>query len=338
MSTGHIPITSSELATLWIIYQKKTMMVRVIESFLSHNQDPEATEILKTFYEGESNFVNELSKLFKQEGAAVPIGFTENDVNLHAPQLFDDIYEVMYLRTMMKIASGLHALHITMSYRKDITDLYKRCSAFAEDIYEKTTQFLLSKGVLPKSPAVTLPNHVEFAESKDYRSGFKITGHRRSLNTVEVAYLYQAIEVNVDGMKLMTGFAQVAKIKDIRKHFFRGKELSKTIITKSSEILLDSDINPPSTPAGRVTDSTMSPFSDKLMIYNTSLLSSFGLGSDAIGTSFSLRKDLPLKMIPIVKDIFDFANEGGDLMIQHGLMEEPPPMEDRTQLSKGQGK
>ncbi len=314
------------------------MMVRVIEFFLSNNQDAEAIEILQTFHEGESNFVNELRNIFTQEGAAVPIGFTENDVNLNAPKLFDDIFEVMYLRMMMKVASGLHALHISMSYRKDIMDLYKRFSAFAEDTCEKTTQFLLSKGVLPKSPVVTLPNHVEFAEKKNYRSGFKITGHRRSLNTVEVAYLYQAIESNVDGMKLMTGFAQVAKKKDIRDYFFRGKELSKTIITKSSEILLDSDINPPSTPAGRVTDSTVSTFSDKLMMYNTSLLNTFGFGSNAIGTTFSLRKDLPLKMIPIAKDVFDFANDGGDLMIEHGLLEEPPQMEDRTQLSKGQSK
>ncbi|MEI3612732.1 DUF3231 family protein [Pseudogracilibacillus sp. SO30301A] len=337
MTTGHIPITSSELATLWIIYQKKTMMVRVIESFLSNNQDPEAIEILQTFYEGESNFVNELRNLFTQEGAVVPIGFTEKDVNFNAPQLFDDIFEVMYLRTMMKVASGLHALHISMSYRKDIMDLQRRFSAFAEEFCEKTTQFLLSKGVLPKSPSVTLPNHVEFAKGKNYRAGFKITGHKRSLNTVEVAHLYQTIESNIDGMKLMTGFAQVAKKKDIRKHFFRGKELFKTIITKASEILLDSDINPPSTPAGRVTDSTMSPFSDKLMMYNTSLLSSFGLGSGAIGTTYNLRNDVTLKMTPFIKEVLDFSHDGGNLMIEHGLLEEPPPMEDRTQLAKGHG-
>ncbi len=54
-----------------------------------------------------------------------------------------------------------------------------------------------------------------------------------------------------------------------------------------------------------------------------------------IGTSFSLRKDLPLKMAMIAKDVFNFANDGGDLMIKYGWTEEPPQMEDRTQLSKG---
>lgn len=128
----------------------------------------------------------------------------------------------------------------------------------------------------------------------------------------------------------------MAKEKDIREYFFRGKELSKKIISKFNEAFSDSDINVPSPSAGRVTDSTSSPFSDKLMMYNTSLLSSFGLGSSAIGTSFSLRKDLPLKMVMTAKDVFSFASDGGDLMIKHGLMEEAPQMEDRTQLSKGQ--
>src|SRR5699024_8033964 len=195
---------------------------------------------------------------------------------------------------------GLHALHMSMVYRKDVMDLYKRFSLFAEDTMDKTTQFLLRKGVLPKSPHVNLPNQVAFAEGQDYRSsGFKSVGHRRSLNTVEVAYLYESIESNVTGMKLMTGFAQVAKEKDVAKYFFRGKELSKTIIQKSSDTLLDSDINVPSTAAGLVTESTISPFSSKLMMYNTSLLSSFSLGSNALGTSFSLRKDLPPKMVMI---------------------------------------
>lgn len=338
MEKAKAPLASSELATLWVVYQKKTMMVDVIGYFLTKNQAPEEREILHSFLEREKQFVNEIGNIFTQEGAAVPIGLTENDVNHHAPPLFDDSFEIMYLRMMMKIASGLHALHLSMSYRRDIMDLYRRCSSFAEEFCEKTTQFLLEKGVLPKSPSVTLPDHVEFAEEKDYRSGFKLTGPKRSLNTVEVAYLYQGVESNVTGMKLMTGFAQVAKEKEVREYFFRGKELSKTIISKLGDILLESDINVPSTAAGHVTDSTVAPFSDKLMMYNTSLLSSFGLGSQAVGTSFSLRKDLPLKMAVVAKDIFSFASDGGDIMIKHGWAEEAPQMENRTQLSKGQNK
>ncbi|MFB4168860.1 DUF3231 family protein [Virgibacillus sp. JSM 102003] len=338
MTEEHVPLVSSELASLWIVYQKKTMMLCVIGHFLSKNEEPEATEMLQAFQDKELRFVNEISGILRQEGAAVPVGFTENDVNYNAPVLYGDFFDIMYLRTMMKLASGIHALHMSLSYRKDIMDLYKRCTAFAEDYYEKTTAYLSKKGVLPKSPAVTLPNHVEFTTDKDYRSGFKLNGSRRVLNTVEVAYIYQGIESNVAGMKLMTGFAQVAKEEEAMKYFFRGKELTKKLITKFSEILMDSDINVPTTSAGVVTDSTISPFSDKLMMYNTSLLSTFGLGSSALGTSFSLRNDLPLKLFMSAKDIFNFASDGGNIMIKHGWTEEPPQMNDRTELSKKQSK
>ncbi|WP_165767931.1 hypothetical protein [Virgibacillus indicus] len=46
---------------------------------MSKNQDPETIEILQTFNEEERNFVNELAIIIIQEGAAVPIGFTENE-------------------------------------------------------------------------------------------------------------------------------------------------------------------------------------------------------------------------------------------------------------------
>jgi hypothetical protein len=57
------------------------------------------------------------------------------------------------------------------------------------------------------------------------------------------------------------------------------------------------------------------------------------LGNSALGTSFSLRNDLSVKMALIAKDTFDFASEGGKLMTKHGWLEEIPQVEDREKLS-----
>ena len=99
-------------------------------------------------------------------------------------------------------------------------------------------------------------------------------------------------------------------------------------------MLLQSDIQPPSTWAGKATDSTQAPFSDKLMMYINSLISSTALGFTALGTSFSMRNDLPVKLGLISKDTFDYAKKGAKIMIKHKWMEEPPQMEDRNQLTK----
>ena len=70
------------------------------------------------------------------------------------------------------------------------------------------------------------------------------------------------------------------------------------------------------------------------MMYCTSLLCSFGLGSNALGTAFSLRSDLPLKMVSAAKDILTYGQDGGKLMAKNGWLEEPPQMQDRNDLTK----
>jgi hypothetical protein len=70
------------------------------------------------------------------------------------------------------------------------------------------------------------------------------------------------------------------------------------------------------------------------MMYVISLISSSALGFNALGTSFSMRGDLHIKLAVIVKNTFTYSKKGGKMMIKHGWMEEPPQMLDRNQLTK----
>jgi hypothetical protein len=71
-----------------------------------------------------------------------------------------------------------------------------------------------------------------------------------------------------------------------------------------------------------------------MMLYTTNLLSTFGLGSNSLGGAFSLRSDIPFTMARLGKKVFNYAKEGGEIMIKNGWMEEPPQVEDRRQLTK----
>jgi len=187
--------------------------------------------------------------------------------------------------------------------------------------------------VLARPPHVTMPKQVEFIQDKNYMSGFNLFSDKRSLNTIEVGYLYEAVEDNIFVMQLITGFAQIATEIEVKEYFKEGKELTKKNIAELSKVLLDSDVQPPSTWAGKATDSNKPPFSDKLMMYIISLFSTTALGFTALGTSFSMRNDLPLKLGVISKKTFTYAKEGAKIMIAHKWLEEPPQMEDRNQLS-----
>ncbi|WP_226681541.1 DUF3231 family protein [Sutcliffiella horikoshii] len=317
-------LSSSEIGNLWMTYQQKTMLARLLEHFLANKRNEEVHNLVQTYYNQEINFINELTELFKRENIVVPVGYVESDVKPSTKPLYDQYFDALFLRVMMKITIGLNALNVSMSYRQDITELYKRFLDVSQNTYNDSTQFLLKDGVLTRPPMIPMPEKVEFVKGEGYMAGFNIFSEKRPLNAIELSLLYQGIETNVLGFQLLRGFEQVTKDKEVKKYFEKGKDLAKQIIDTFSDILLKSDIQPPIVAWGNPTLSTESPYSEKLMMYLTNLLSSFGLTSNALGTSFSLRSDLPTKMTLIAKEIFDYAKDGGQLMIKNGWMEEPP--------------
>lgn len=330
----NISLSSAELGNLWQAYQEKSMKLHVLERFIENVGDEDARSVLQSAYETESKNKNAIESIFQTEGATVPDAFGEKDVNKTAPLLFDDHFYLMYLRLLSKILIGLYSLHSGMSYRQDIFNLYKDFTADSQNIYYSATQYLLNKGVLPRPPIIQMPKEAEFVENLSYTSGLNPFKKHRPLDTVEIGLVYQTLETNITGMKLMTGYAQVANDPEVQKYFSRGKELAKQIISTMSELLLESDLEAPSTWTGMVTDSTMPPFSDKLMMYNVNLFSMFGLGSDAVGGGLSFRSDIIAKMGRIAAKTFTFTKDGAKLRIKKGWMEEPPQVIDRDQLTK----
>lgn len=329
-----IQLTSTELGTLWMTYISNSAYLLMHRLFQIKTLDAEANSILTNYISEGQTIRDELRNIFNSQKAVIPVGFDERDLIQDSPALYDDFFHVMFLRQMMKLNFGHSAIYTAMSYMKEVRHVLKLNYDIAYKYYDMTTDYLLQKGVLARPPYVTMPTQVEFIENQHYMSGFQIFTDKRSLNTIEVGYINQIIEDNIFGLQLMTGFAQAAKEKDVKDYFIEGKELTKKIISKMNDVFLQSDIQPPSTWAGKATTSTQSPFSDRLMMYMVNLISSSALGINALGTSFSMRADLPAKYMLIATDTFEYYKKGGKIMVAHKWMEEPPQMEDRNQLAK----
>ena len=331
---ARIQLTSTELGTLWMTYISTTGIIIMIDNLKGTTIDKEALNILTSFLAEEQNIKSEITKIFDMEKAVIPMGFNELDSIKGPLPLFDDIFNIMFLREMMKLNLGHGAVNISMSFMKEVHDVLKLNLDVSDKYYVMTTNYLLGKGVIARPPYVNMPNRVEFIEDKKYISGISLFSDKRTLNTIEVGYINEAIQNNIFGMQLMSGFAQVAKESEVKKYFLDGKELSKKIVTQLSALLLQSDIQAPSPWAGKATDSTQLCFSDKLMMSITNIISGSAIGYNALGTSFSMRSDLHFKLASISKSIFDYAKKGGQIMINHKWMEEPPQMEVRNQLTK----
>ncbi|WP_318503130.1 DUF3231 family protein [Bacillus sp. T3] len=327
-------LTSSELGTLWLTYQEKTMKLHMLDYFIEKADDEESKDILTNLHSETELYVGKITDMLKSEGAVIPVGFSTQDVNIEVEKLYDNGFDILFIRLIQEISMGMHSLNITMAYREDIVSMFKDLTALTQKYYNLCTQYLLNNGMLARPPYVSMPKSVEYVKDQSYLGGLAIHpfSDKRTLNTVEVAHIHHAIESNIIGMQMITGFAQCAKEEEAKQFFHEGAELAKSIVKDLSEALLHDGIQAPVPSGGHATRSTVAPFSDKLMMYCTSLFCSFSMGSNSLGTAFSLRNDLPAKMSIFMKDIFEYGHKGAKIMIKNGWMEEPPQMEERQQI------
>lgn len=326
------PINVSEVGSLWQTYQEKTLIMRFLEYFIEKADDPQARNILGGLWQELDYHVKEMENLFSEQGMAIPVGFTSKDVNLEAPKLYDNGFDIMFLRILKEVSMGLYTLSMNMTYNKKVMAIYEGLTTVTQKIYKLSTSYLLEKGILSLPPKISMPKNTGIIENKKFMEGFKLIGDKRALTALEVGMLHHNIEVNNIGMQLITGFAQCAQNKEVKQYFIKGMELAKKQIKTMEDLLLEADIQLSATSGATVTTSTVPPFSDKLMMHCIYILNGFGLIGTGTGVFFSLRNDLAMKTLLIAKDVYFYAQEGIEIKIKNGWFEEPPQMEDRLKI------
>jgi hypothetical protein len=331
----HTNLTASEIGGLWISFVESTML-RCIFKYLVKNMDDE--EILLLLQENEQlieDFVQSLTTIMQKETMILPLGFTEQDVNESAPKLLTNGLVLYFIQTLSKSGMNKDVTLLALTTRKDIKNLFLNHLMHITKIYEKVEDILLERGLYIRPPYISFPDKVEFVSENNYLGGVPIFGEKRPLNSIEVSHLFMNINMNIIGMNLCGAFSQVASTKEVTKHLLRGKQISKDIIDTFSRLLIESDVPAPTSWDVGITESTISPFSDKLMLSFVNMLSAYGFGLYAVSSAASLRTDLQVNYANISKKAASFAKDGVELMIKHAWFEQPPTLPDRNQLANG---
>ncbi|SFC36044.1 Protein of unknown function [Bacillus sp. OV322] len=320
-------MSSAEVGILWMTYHKKTMILRIVDYFIETSDDQKAKALMQGLVKKLNPMVDEISALLKKDGAAVPIGFTMEDVNLEAPNLYEQGFDITFCRILKEISMGMYALHTTLSYREDIIMFYKKLTDITQTYYNLFTQYLLDNRILPAPNFTEMPTSNEYITDTSYMKGTNLLGHKRPLNTIEFGLLFHSLETNITGMQLMKSFAQCTKDEEAKKYFIKGQNLTKEIIKGTENILLENNVQPAAASGGVVTTSTIAPFSDKMMVFCCYLLGGFSIGSQGFANAFVLRNDIIAKSGIYTKDVYGYVLEGAKLMMSKGWMAEPPKME-----------
>jgi len=150
-----IQLTSTELGSLWVIYLSTSARLIMFGYFKDKTIEKEAQNILTAYISEMQTIKNEIVNIFNNEGAVTPIAFDERDVIREAPPLYDDLFNIIFLRQLVKISYATSSVYSAMSYKKEVHDVLKLNYDVADNYYVMSTNYLLGKGVLARPPYVT---------------------------------------------------------------------------------------------------------------------------------------------------------------------------------------
>ncbi|MCM3690691.1 DUF3231 family protein [Neobacillus niacini] len=325
------PFTAIELGKLWAAYLGNSMSNKILSYFLKNVEDEHVKILLENGYNLTVDFMKTIEKFFTNDKVVIPIGFTEEDVNLGAPRLFEDQFYVHYLKYAAKAGLSLYSIAIPLTLREDIREFFIHCNTTTTILLGQINNVLLEKGYIIKAPTIPVPTKVDFIQKDNYLNGF--FGDVRELHALEITHLYDNIENNITSKALLIAFSQVAKKEKVRTYFVKGKDITDKEIQRFQDKMHKGNLPFPSQIDHLVTDSTFSPFSDRIMVFHKVDMFSMKIRSFANSMAVNGRRDIGLMYMKSLSEVALYVEDGANIMIDHGWMEQPPKALDRVNLS-----
>jgi hypothetical protein len=266
------------------------------------------------------------------EGQPGPKGFGDEDRDLGVPRLFTDSFYYHYTLNLCWFGLLLGATNLSHSVRADVRNFYTEALMSTTRIYNRISEIMLEKGIYVRPPIIDTFKQADIVKKQNFLRGF--LGERRPLLAQEVEQLFFGIRTNEIGGALLTGFQQVAKSEQVRAYMKRGAEIARKHVNIFSSALKREKLPVPMHSGELVTDSTISPFSDKLMMQHVVILGSIGIGNYATSVASSLRHDLSVSYSRLIVEAANYGEDGINIMIENGWLEEPLRTIDRRELGK----
>ncbi|WP_456276937.1 DUF3231 family protein [Bacillus sp. AK128] len=329
----NVMLTTSEMANLWTTYHNDTLATAVIPYFINNVDDAQIKEVLQYALSLSEQHLIFLTNLFTEEKFPIPVSFSENDYNHTAPKLFSDAFYLYYLKNMAFIGGNGYSLALGNSARQDIRTFFTNCISESSTLYNKSVEVLLEKGLFIRPPQINIPKEVDFVSKQGFLSGW--FGERRPLTSIEIMNLFFNIERNDLGRALLTGFKQVVKSDEVREFLSNGIQIASKHIEVFGSVLSESKLPTPMVWNTLPTDSTTAPFSDKLIMFHSAALTAASTSHYGTSLGSSPRRDLGSHYTRLIAEILKFAEDGANIMINNGWLEQPPTALDRDKLAKG---
>ncbi|RPK01430.1 DUF3231 family protein [Priestia endophytica] len=332
MVKRNVRLSSPEIGGLWGVYIQETMSICLLKYFLHHLKDNEIKPILRKSLHISQTHTKQIKAIFLEENIPLPDGFTNKDINLSAPPLFYDLFALSFVYSMSRMGMVNLGFSTSTVARADVLDFFTHALNQATELYAESTNLMLSKGIYDRPPMITYPEKVEYVKKQSYI--IAAVGKKRPLNAVELTEIFFNIERNYFAVLLCMGLLQVVKDKEIKNYIENGMNLSEKQINFFNDLLKKEDLLGTVPVSMEVTNSTVSPFSDKLIVALFHFLNSIDVTLIGHALSLSMRLDLATYYSKLIGEILTYAEKGFNIMVNRQWLEQPPQAPNRKALKE----
>src|SRR5690625_7368286 len=191
-----------------------------------------------------------------------------------------------------------------------------------ESLHKEAKELKREKGFLIRAPNIPKPDQIHFVKKDSFLSGW--LGDRRPLLGTEIANLVYNFERNALGQAIIAGFSQVVESDDAIRFFEKGRDISGKHHEIFSNILRENYLSAGILLTPEVTDSTVSPFSDKLMMNFVTILITSGMSDYGMAMTESTIHNLDAEYTNLMAEIGKYANGGANMLSNYGSMQQSP--------------
>ncbi|WP_235749616.1 DUF3231 family protein [Neobacillus bataviensis] len=203
-------------------------------------------------------------------------------------------------------------------------------------MFQKIVELAKNQPKFSSVPSIPTPHGAKFIESTGIISN--LIGDKRPLNSSEISTLFFNSTKTGFISSLSLAFSQVAELEEVRNFMLKNVKLAGKDADSFDAILRQDHLPIPEKWDAEITDSTVNPFSDKLIMFHAAFLVNAALSYYGASLGSSFRSDIIVNYYKVFTHAMEAGASSFNIMVKHGWLEKQPEAIDRKSLAQGSEK
>jgi hypothetical protein len=315
--------SAGEIGNLWSCIIGNQANLCMIEHWLYHAEDEELKQMIEKSKQAAKRIVDKGLELYQKAGFSPPIGFNvTTDVMPSAPKTMSDKLVLFTLQVLSEYGIYGYGLIIGKIETSEVLEYFKTNLNQSVELYEEITKLIKKKGSEHQHVYIPKLKQAEMVENHSFLAGW--WGEQRPLSAIEIDNLIFSLRGVILAKTIFMLFTQTARDLKVRKFCQRGKELSGKRVEKLQSLNSAEGIPFQATYETEITDTEISPFSDRLIMFQAISYAQIAIARYGNALSFVARRDLSSIFAIYIVETGTFLDDGLNLMIEKKWLEQPP--------------